>query len=76
MESKIKRPPEEERTFESRLRFINEIFSNTYTANQIMASCIKHKLNKSFETYVKDIHRSLWELRGRDPLAILKRIDN
>ncbi len=74
MESKY-RPPESERTFESRLNFIDEIFSNTYTQDQIMASCIQYKLNKSFEAYIKDIHKSLWKLSGKDPMAVLRRID-
>ena len=74
MESKY-RPPESERTFESRLKFIDEIFSNTYTQDQIMASCIQYKLNKSFEAYIKDIHKSLWKLSGKDPMAVLRRID-
>jgi hypothetical protein len=70
------RPPEESRTFETRVKFINELFSETYSQDQIMASCINHKLNKSFEAYIKDIHKSLWKLRNSDPMAILKRIDN
>lgn len=74
MENKV-RPPESERTFESRLKFINEIFSDTYSSDQIMASCIQYKLNKSFEAYIKDIHKSLWKLSGKDPMAILRRID-
>lgn len=74
MENKV-RPPESERTFESRLKFINEIFSDTYSSDQIMASCIQYKLNKSFDAYIKDIHKSLWKLSGKDPMAILRRID-
>lgn len=64
------------RTFETRVKFIDEIFSNTYTRDQIMASCIQHKLDKSFEAYIKDIHKSLWQLSGKDPMAILRKIDN
>lgn len=61
MESNLsKRPPEETRTFESRLQFINEIFSNRYERHQIMASCINYKLDKSYELYIKEIHKSLW----------------
>ena len=75
MENK-KRPDEASRTFETRVKFIDEIFSNTYTRDQIMASCITYKLNKSFETYIKDIHKSLWKLSGKDPMAVLRRIDN
>jgi hypothetical protein len=74
METKI-RPPEESRTFETRVKFIDEIFSNLYTRDQIMASCITYKLDKSFEAYIKDIHKSLWKLSGKDPIAILRKID-
>jgi hypothetical protein len=41
-----------------------------------MASCIQHKLNKSFEAYIKDIHKSLWRLSGKDPMAVLRKIDS
>lgn len=74
MENKI-RPLEESRTFETRVKFIDEIFSNLYTRDQIMASCITYKLDKSFEAYIKDIHKSLWKLSGKDPIAILRKID-
>ena len=70
-----KRPPEDSRTFETRVKFIDELFSNTYSQDQIMASCITYKLDKSFEVYLKDIHRSLWKLSGIDPMAILRKID-
>ena len=66
----------EDRTFETRLQFINEIFSSKYKPHQIMASCITYKLNKSYESYLKEIHKDLWELDGKDPIAILKKIDN
>jgi len=74
MENKII-PLEESRTFETRVKFIDEIFSNLYTRDQIMASCITYKLDKSFEAYIKDIHKSLWKLSGKDPIAILRKID-
>jgi len=68
--------PENERTFETRLKFIKELFSNKYHNYQIMAHCIQHKLDKSYEAYVKEIHKSVWLLENQDPIAILKRIDN
>jgi hypothetical protein len=40
-----------------------------------MASCINHKLSKSYEAYVKEIHKSLWNLCGKDPMQLLKKID-
>lgn len=64
-----------DRTFESRLLFIAEIFSNKYEDYQIMASCINHKLNESYKAYVKEIHKSLWNLYGKDPITLLKKID-
>lgn len=73
---KIEKFPEEERTFETRLIFIHDIFANRYPRHQIMAHCIQHKLDKSYEAYVKEIHKSLWQLYGKDPMAVLKRIDN
>lgn len=76
MESNRYRPPEGTRTFETRVKFISEIFSSPYTPSQIMASCIQYKLNKSFDAYIKDIHKSMWNLRGKDPMAVLKRIDS
>jgi hypothetical protein len=65
----------DERTFETRLQFIDAIFSNRYEDYQIMASCINYKLDQSYEIYLKDIHKSLWLLNGKNPISILKRID-
>lgn len=65
----------EDRTFESRLQFIAAIFSNKYEPYQIMASCIQHKLDKSYEVYLEEIHKSLWTLYGKDPMMLLKKID-
>ena len=65
----------EDRTFETRLKFLNELFSSRYKDCQIMASCINYKLDQSYEVYLKDIHKSLWLLNGKNPLTILKKID-
>ena len=67
--------PENARTFETRLKFLKELFTNRYEPYQIMAHCIQHKLDRSYEAYVKDIHKSVWLLENQDPMAILKRID-
>ena len=64
-----------DRTFETRLQFINALFSNRYEDYQIMASCIQYKLDQSYEVYLKDIHKSLWLLDGKNPISVLKRID-
>ena len=69
------RPPENERTFETRDKFIHDIFSNKHTNTEIMANCIRYKLDKSYEAYVKKVHKSFWQLNNEDPMAVLKRID-
>ena len=64
------------RTFETRVSFIRDIFTNKYEPSEIMAHCIQYKLDKSYETYFKDVVRSVWNLNGQDPMKILNRIDN
>lgn len=65
----------EARTFETRVTFIRDIFTNKYKPIEIMAHCIQYKLDKSYEVYLKDVLRSIWNLNGQDPMKILKRID-
>ncbi len=65
----------DKRNFETRVKFINQIFTNKYTPTEIMASCIQYKLGKSYEQYLKDVTRSVWNLEGEDPIKILKKID-
>lgn len=67
--------PEEQRTFETRVKFIRDLFSSKYTENQIMANCVQYKLDKSLQAYIKEIHKSLWQLEGEDPIMILRKID-
>lgn len=74
-DTKLNKFPEEERTFETRVLFIKEIFVSKHTNTQIMAHCIQHKLGRSFEAYLKDVNKSVWTLRGEDPMQVLKRID-
>ena len=64
------------RTFETRVTFIRDIFTNKYKPIEIMAHCIQYKLDKSYEIYVKDILKSIWNLDGQDPMKILKRVDS
>jgi len=45
-----------EHTFESRLRFILDIFSNLYSQEEILTSCINFKLkneNRNYEQALK-----------------------
>ena len=64
-----------QRTFETRVSFIRDIFSNKFEPIEIMAHCIQYKLDKSYEVYLKDILKSIWNLDGQDPMKILKRVD-
>ncbi len=64
------------RTFETRVNFIKDIFTNKYKPIEIMAHCIQYKLDKSYEIYLEDILKSIWNLNGQDPMKILKRIDS
>lgn len=63
------------RTFETRVTFIRDIFTNKYEPIEIMAHSIQYKLDKSYEIYLKDILKSIWNLNGQDPMKVLKRID-
>jgi hypothetical protein len=49
----------DKRNFETRIKFINQIFTNKYTPTEIMASCIQYKLGKSYEQYLKDVTKSV-----------------
>ena len=64
------------RNFETRVAFIRDIFTNKYSSLDIMAHCIQYKLDKSYEVYLKDILKSVWNLNGQDPIKILKRVDS
>jgi len=66
--------PEEQRTFETRLLYIKELFSNLYPKSQIMTSCIEHKLGRSFEQYEQDLKGSVTKLSTEDPIKVLKKI--
>jgi hypothetical protein len=66
----------QQRTFETRVTFIRDIFTNKYTPTEVMAHCIQYKLDKSYETYLHDIMSSIWNLGGKDPMKILRRVDS
>lgn len=64
------------RTFETRITFIRDIFSNKFKPIEIMAHSINYKLDKSYEIYLSDVLKSIWNLNGQDPIKILKSIDS
>jgi hypothetical protein len=66
--------PEENRTFETRLIFIGDMFADLFSQTDIMAHCIEHKLGRSFLAYVDELKYSTLNLTGKDPLRVLKNI--
>ena len=64
-----------QRTFETRVSFIRDIFTNKYEPTEILAHSIKYKLDKSYEIYLADVLKSVWNLNGQDPIKVLKHID-
>jgi hypothetical protein len=64
------------RNFETRVSFIRDIFTNKYEPIEIMAHCVKYKLDKSYEVYLGDLLKSVWNLEGKDPMKVLKRINS
>lgn len=66
--------PEEARTFETRVLFIRELFTNLFSQQDIMAHCILHKLDRSYLLYCKELENSILNLTGEDPLRVLKGI--
>lgn len=67
--------PKEQRTFETRLLFINEIFSDLHSRSEIMAKCINYKLGKNLEQYMEDLRIGALEISHINPLTVINRID-
>ena len=65
----------EDRSFRTRIEFIHDIFSQLYDRSVIMASCVRYKLGRSYDLYLKDLSRSEWLLNNEDPMKVLRRID-
>lgn len=60
------------RTFETRLQFINYIFSNKYSQEEILKNCITFRLNKTYEQYLESLENSIKALRNKEqPTKIL-----
>ena len=67
-------PGKENRTFETRLEFIANIFSHPLSKTEILASSVQFKLNKTYEIYLEEVNRSLSILAGHDPTKVLSKI--
>ena len=67
--------PVQLRTFETRLLFLKQIYENKFSLYDIMASCVSHKLDRSYLAYKHELEKSILNLTGADPLAILSKIE-
>ena len=67
-------PGKDNRTFETRLQFISNVFSHPYTKEEILASSVQFKLRKSYETYLDEVNRSLDYLESKDAVKVLTKI--
>lgn len=67
-------PGKENRTFETRLEFIVNIFSHPLSKTEILASSVQFKLNKTYEIYLEEVNRSLSILASHDPTKVLSKI--
>lgn len=66
---------EENRNFKTRLLFINSIFSDKFDEQDIIGRCIQHKLNFMLDSLEKETEKSLWNVKGVDPIKIMKYLD-
>ena len=64
----------EQRSFESRLLFIRDIFNNPHPKEEIMTSCINFKLKNSLNNYIADLDRSINALENANTMTVLKRM--
>lgn len=64
--------PRDQRSFKTRLQYINEIFSNTFDQEEILKSCITYKLKCSYEDYVRSLDRSIKHLKEQSEIRVLK----
>ena len=69
---KILGMPQEGRTFETRLQFINSIFANKFLQQEIMSSSVQYKLRQSFESFNDELNASIHILELKDPIKVLR----
>lgn len=70
----IQKFDEANRTFETRLNFILELFTNKLSNDEILASSIQYKLGVSYLQYFEDIRQSLLKLESKETLAVMKNV--
>lgn len=63
------------RTFESKLLFINEIFSDKYPQEIILQSAIQYKLSRSAQQYDFDVNFGARYLKSKENIQMLKKLN-
>ena len=67
------------RTFETRVKFINEVFSNKFSRSDIMTSCILFKLKNSYNNYADELEATVQQLENKienkGAISILRRMN-
>lgn len=62
------------RTFETRLLFLKDVFTHPLTHEQLMIKSIEAKLNNTDFNYEKELEKSLSILRNKDPQRVAKKM--
>ena len=65
------------RTFETRLLFIESVFSERYTEEDIFKNCVEYKLRISYEQYEAEVNKCLKQmisLANDDVVRAVKKI--
>lgn len=67
-------PGRENRTFKTRLQFINGVFANPHMKDEILASSIQFKLRKTYESYLSELDACLNKIAEKESIKTLKNL--
>lgn len=70
-------PGVDNRTFETRLEFIAGVFSHPHSKEDILASSIQFKLNKTYQQYIDELNESfalLVQKSVQNPENVIKKL--
>lgn len=71
----INNVPKNKRTFETRLKFIDSIFSEMLSPEEILKQSIEHRLNRTYESYLEEVNQSLNILLTKNATTVIKKIN-
>ncbi len=67
-------PGRENRTFKTRLQFIESVFADPHSKDEILASSIQFKLRKSYESYLQELEGCLDKIAEKEDIKTLKKL--